>query len=90
MAETPDQPHEMRRAAETTDPDRPRRILAQTLLDALAEAGIIREKGEYIRRVVIDAEVGNAVRIYVERFGDDRLIRVAQTLAGVEISGVPA
>jgi hypothetical protein len=66
-----------------------RRITANQFGQALADAGIIEDINS-VRRIVIDAEAGNPVKIYVERYGDDRLLKVAQTLDGVEISGVPA
>jgi hypothetical protein len=66
-----------------------RRIMAEQLGQALADAGIVEDISS-VRRIVIDAEAGHLVRIYVERFGDERLLKVAQTLDGIEISGVPA
>lgn len=56
---------------------------------ALVAAGVIDDYTR-VRRVVIDAQAGHAVTIYVERFGDERLLNVVQTLEGVEIKGVPA
>jgi hypothetical protein len=64
-------------------------IAAHRFGQALADLGII-EDINLVRRIVIDAEEGHAVKIYVERYGDERLLKVAQTLDGVEISGVPA
>lgn len=66
-----------------------RRIHSQELFQALTDAGIIKH-GEWVRRVVIDAQVNHAVTVYVERYGDERLLAVATALDGVEISGVPA
>jgi hypothetical protein len=66
-----------------------RPILADKWLKALAEVGVIDED-DYIHRVVVDAKVGNWIRVYVERVGDDRLLEVTQTLHGVEISSAPA
>lgn len=54
----------------------------------LTEAGIIR-KDDYVRRVVIDVQVGNAVVIHVERYGDDRLLEVIRKLDGIEVSTAP-
>lgn len=53
------------------------------------DAGIIRP-GEYVRRVVIDAQVNHAVVVHIERYGDDRFLRVARDLDGlvIEQSGV--
>lgn len=70
------------------DPDKPRRIHGRKFLEALGDAGIIRA-GDYVRRVVIDASVDNAVIVYAERIGDDRLLNVALGLTGIEITGVP-
>jgi hypothetical protein len=66
-------------------------ITARAFHKALVEAGVFRED-EAIRRVVIDAqaEPHGAVVMYVERWGDTRLLDVATTLDGVEIRGVPA
>lgn len=66
--------------------DRPKRIhwRSQDLFDALKEAGIIHD-GDYVRRVVIDVCVGRAVTVHVERYGDDRLLRVIKGMSGVEV-----
>jgi hypothetical protein len=67
-------------------------ITGDTLWRALVAAGVFREEegDERVRRFVIDAETGHPVIIYVERWGDERLLHVAPTLNGVEIRGVPA
>lgn len=64
------------------------RIHGRKLLQALMDAGIIR-KGEYVRRVVIDAGVNTAVVIYKECYGDTRTLNIAKTLESIEISEVP-
>lgn len=64
--------------------DKPKRIHSQKFLLALQEAGILGDH-QYVRRVVIDASVDSAVVMYVERYGDERLLAVATTLDGVEI-----
>jgi hypothetical protein len=69
--------------------DLPRILLPYELHNALVAADVIRD-GEHISRVVIDAKEGEPVRMYVERFGDERLLHVAQTLEGVQISGAPS
>jgi hypothetical protein len=51
-------------------------IHGREFLEALAEAGVIRNE-DHVRRVIIDAAVDTAVVIYVERYGDDRLLSVA-------------
>lgn len=51
-------------------------VHGRKFLEAFAAAGII-SAGDHIRRVVIDASVDSAVTLYVERFGDERLLSVA-------------
>jgi hypothetical protein len=36
---------------------------------------------------VIDAEAGRAVKVHIERFGDERLLDVVRTLQGVQVYG---
>jgi hypothetical protein len=68
----------------------PRRITARQFHDALAAAGVIRGN-EFYRRIVIDAQTGQAVVIYAERYADERLLDVALTLDGIEVRhGEPA
>jgi hypothetical protein len=62
-----------------------RLIASKEFVRALKSAGIIGE-GEHVRRVVIDALVDSPVIVYIERFGDDRLLQVARALDGVEIT----
>lgn len=62
----------------------PLRITAKRFHDALVSAGVIRAN-EYYRRIVIDAQQGEAVVIYAERYADERLLDVVLTLEGVEI-----
>jgi hypothetical protein len=50
-------------------------ILGRKFLEALAAAGII-SVDDHIRRVIIDASLDSAVTMYVERFGDERLLNV--------------
>ena len=56
----------------------------QRLLDALKAAGIVRG-GDYVRRVIIDINVDLEVVVYVERYGDTRLLDLVRTLGGTEI-----
>jgi len=67
-----------------TETPKPVRIAGRKLLAVLTEHGIIRP-GDYVTRVVIDIPVDGAVRLYVERIGDNRLLDVVSTLNGVEI-----
>jgi len=59
-------------------------ITSDEFLQALVNADVVR-KGEHIRRVVIDAQYGEAIVIYVERFGDARILDVATTLDAAQI-----
>jgi hypothetical protein len=69
-----------------TEPARPRRLHSrnQRVLDALKEAGIVRD-GDYVRRVVIDINTDCGVVVHVERYGDERLLDLIRTLDGIEI-----
>lgn len=58
------------------------RILSTPLLQALHNAGLINQN---TRRVVIDIQAGEAPIMYVEQFGDDRLLSVVQALDGIKI-----
>ncbi len=72
-----------------TDGPNLRPIVANRVLDAMADAGIIDRK-DHIRRVIIDLEVGKAAQLYVERYGDERLCAIAMGLkGGYVISYVP-
>jgi hypothetical protein len=52
-------------------------ISADKFVKQWAEALCLDPLGEHkVRRLVIDAEVGNAVQIYVERCGTDRLLEI--------------
>lgn len=66
------------------EPARPRCIHTNQFHQALIDAGVIRAD-EHYRRIVIDAQVNNAVKIYAERYADDRLLNVVMTLDGIEI-----
>jgi hypothetical protein len=67
-----------------TEPARPLLLHSNAFHEALVTAGVIRA-GEHYRRIVIDAQQGEAVVIYAERVADDRLLGVALTLDGIEI-----
>jgi hypothetical protein len=54
---------------------------------ALRDAGII---GNDVARVVIDVPCDNLVKLYVERAGSRKLLRVISTLQGVRIETVDA
>jgi len=59
-------------------------IHSKAFIDALLASGVVT-KEERARRVVIDASIGDAVILYVERYGDSRLLEVIPALTGVEI-----
>jgi hypothetical protein len=67
---------------------RPKAIFSDALWRPLIDAGVISED-QTVRRVVIDIQASEPVVVYVEQYGDERLLQVAQTLEGVEIRGVP-
>jgi hypothetical protein len=73
------------------DDSRPSRIHGRSpeVWAALREAGVIRE-GDYVRRVIIDIDVTAAVTVYVERYGDSRVLDLIPVLGRAEIQGVPA
>jgi hypothetical protein len=50
-------------------------LRSETFHADLLARGVVVE-GERIRRIIVVAEVGELVRIWVERFGDDRLLGV--------------
>ena len=59
-------------------------IDGKRFVDALLESGIVT-KDEHVRRVVIDVNYDNVVVMYIERFGDSRLLEVIPALTGVEV-----
>ena len=44
--------------------------------------------GDKVRRVVIDADVSEPLVMYVERYGDERILQVATSLEGTRIETV--
>lgn len=66
------------------------RIMAEAFAKALVDAGVITQDLDSIHRIVIDAKAGHAVMFYLECHGDERLLGVAQTLDGIEISSALA
>jgi hypothetical protein len=59
------------------------RFGGRALVAALLKAGV--PIGEHIQKVVIEADVRDAVRIYVRHIGDDRLLDVDWTGINFEI-----
>lgn len=58
----------------------------KTLLDALKAAGIATD---LTTRVVIDIQAGHPVVIHTQQMGDETVIDVVATLAGVQIDREP-
>jgi hypothetical protein len=56
--------------------------LSDRFVEALRDAGIAPEG---TRRVVIDLQAGQPAKVHIERFGDERLLKVVQALDGIEI-----
>jgi hypothetical protein len=68
------------------DSSRPRVIFTRAFAQALVDAGVItQEECDRTRRLVIDAEAGKPVRLFLERFADERLLSVALGLNGIEV-----
>jgi hypothetical protein len=63
-------------------------LIGQKFIQALLDAGIIKIE-DLAHRVVIDVRADHVVALYVERYGDERLLTVAQTLEGVAITWAP-
>lgn len=70
----------------------PQRIHGRKFLEHLGDLGIIHkadlEKGipsDYVRRVIIDAGMSGPVVLYVERYGDERLLSVRWEEGGYEV-----
>jgi hypothetical protein len=59
-------------------------ITSEKFGQALADAGLI-EDIDSTCRIVIDAQVGEPLMIYVQRFGDERWLDVAPLAAGVQV-----
>ncbi len=69
----------------------PQRIHGRKFLQHLGELGVIRkadlERGQasdYVCRVIIDASVSGPVKLYVERYGDERLLELHWTELGFD------
>jgi len=65
-----------------------RPLTAEKFFEALKAAGVVREE-DLIRRIVIDIQAPVMVVMYIERFGDERLLDVIPTLDGIEIRTGP-
>src|SRR5262249_34356724 len=78
-------------APSASDPAQPPRIITSDQFhSALVAAGAIPATDSY-RRIVIDAQYRQPVVMYADRFGDERLLQVATTLDGIQVTtGQPA
>ena len=65
----------------------PRIVTSEEVYKALVAAGMFGED-EQVRRVVIDLQYGHVAVVHMERFGDERMLEVLQTLQGIEIRQV--
>jgi hypothetical protein len=64
-------------------------IHGKQFADAILASGFVGVD-DRVTRIVIDAPVGDIVKVYVERIGDERLLNVVPGLAGAEIKYVTA
>lgn len=64
------------------DPKTP--IHSREFFQMLVEAGLF-EDGDRIRRVVIDCQVGEAVKLYIERYAEQAWLN-AGVMAGLEVT----
>lgn len=62
-----------------------RRILSEDFAKSLVDAGIIDFPIDSVRRIVIDAQAGELVMVYVETFADERWLSAGLHLEGVEV-----
>ncbi len=57
------------------------------ILDWLRMAGILTEDAnDHVSRVIIDVKVGEVVKVYIERFADEKLLKCGVD-AGVALEG---
>lgn len=72
--------------AEAAQTEWPKVILGRALLGYLVDAGVV---GQYVTRVVIEADVDNVLLLYTSSIGDDRIIGVDFTGLKPEIVETP-
>jgi hypothetical protein len=58
-------------------------LTAKTFFKALVDAGIVQEN---TARVIIDLNRGDVPILYIEQYGDTRLLNLVRTLDGITIS----
>ena len=64
-------------------------LMSETFAAALISAGLIEGRPDGIRRVLIDAQAGMLVRVYVEYLADDRWLDVGPLADGAEVITQP-
>jgi hypothetical protein len=64
-------------------------LVLDDMIDALWEAGVIDEDKANVRRVVIDLQVGEAGRIYIEKFADREKLQAALEAGVTIVEGKP-
>jgi len=64
-------------------------ITSEYFAQALIKAGIIPDT-DRVRRIVIDAQAGELLVVYVEYFGQEQWLDVAPLLTGVEVIAAPS
>jgi hypothetical protein len=61
-------------------------VPGNNFIDMAAQAlGI---EARLVRRIVVDAQIGDVLIVHVELYGDEDMLNVAQTLEGVKITRV--
>ncbi len=64
----------------------PKVVTSETVFKAMAETGMFDfTDGNAVRRVVIDLHAGSVPVVHVELHGDERLLDVVPSLAGVQV-----
>ena len=64
-------------------PAKPKPLTAKAWFNALVEAGIVQEN---TARVIIDVNRGSIPILYIEQYGDTRLLNLVKDLDGITIS----
>ena len=66
-----------------------RRIESREFAKSLVDAGIIDFDLDSMRRIVIDANAGEFLMVYVETFGDERWLSAGVHMEGIEVHTGP-
>lgn len=84
MNDQMNQDDERIRAYELSQNPQTRAVMGSEFHRLLERAGIFRPE-DRVRRVVIDAAIDEPLILYVERFGDARMLEIASSLDGIEM-----